>query len=1235
MKEKLQVMKKSVWSRLCLILVILLIGSQSMAQLVHPGISHKKSDLDRMKAMVEAGEEPWASSFEKFKEQGSASYNYNVNGNLTITTLDNAADSRFLNDGYAAYHNALMWYITGDERHAQKCVEIFNAWVNLTSTGGIALSQGRGPWKMCEGAEIIKHTYNGWSEEDQKKFGDMLVYPGWSGTETPTGSTTFYWGVYQGDPSRHGNQGLFAYRSLMAMGIFLDNEIIYERALRYLKGLPHRADDLPYPSGPPVTEPLTTGNEYYEEFRQVSIGNEIEDYGYNEVIENYIYENGQCQESSRDQTHTVVGVLIMNCISEMAWNQGDDLYGHLDNRQLLGLEFTMRYNLSWEHAYPDQPEPWEPTVESGEYIQRTDRSGRWRSLKINPYVANNLEPENFERGTNTLMPIYEMNLGHYKDRMMLPSEDYKWMQRGFEVMTEEIGVEDGKNAVDYPGWGGLKFRRVSPGDPVSGYDEDGLPMYQMNVVPGSIEAENFDHFALSGEGKVYHDVDDSNTSGEYRTDEGVDIAVCSEGGYQVESLEDGEWVTYTVQVPATSLYNISIRYASASAGGKIKFSFSNEEVTEEITVPNGVGYSTGLDDWQDLAIANDVILRQGVQPMKISISGTSDSFVLNSISIEDGSPHECEGGLAAVDASDRFVDGVNYSYYEGTWDNLPDFERLSPAATDIADEIGLIEGVDGEQYALVFEGHFSVPINGTYTFYTESADGSRLLVDGVEVVNNDGVHDVVEASGEVCLDEGYHQIVVEYFHNAGDQALAVMYAGPTVSKQVLSETYATGACGNEPVETPDNLEEGISYVYYEGQWNSLPDFSTLTPVEAGNLDQISLSPSRVDNYFAMTFDGYINIEEEADYTFYVSSDDGSKLYIDDMEIIDHDGLHGAEDERSGTICLNPGYHHLYIEYFEATGGNSISVMYEGGSVVKQLISEVYTGAAHEKIAQVIAFPEFPKVVVGDDDFDPGATVDSGRPLSYTSSNPSVATIVAEKVHVVSNGITTITASQEGSWEYAPVETSQELNVYSVAGCELPWTMPTVVVKNQTYEFTSEPIDISCVSSVSIYLKLLATSGLTADDFVKVSYQVDGGEVLAMLESTGVDSNGEFSSDEITGNNVRVIITASSSTPNGTYQMTDISVKEYTIEEPVLSSDPEASGVGVYPNPASETMTMNINKGVYSTYRIFTIHGQVMKEGKIAPSSSQEILDVSTFPQGVYILKLYGGQAPLSLKVLKQ
>jgi len=1182
-----------------LIILLLTLGLQIHARdFVHPGISHKQSDLDRMKYMVEAGKDPWLATYKLMQESSYASYNYSVKGDASNTTITSHTD--FINDGFAAYYNALMWNITGDVRHAEKCVEIFNAWVNIKRIEDqFPLNNGRGPWKMLEGAEIIKYTYDGWAEEDIQKFKDMLVYPGWSGTTAPTAAiaskdVTFYWNIYQGDPARHGNQGLFAYRSMMAMGIFCDNEIMYDRALRYLQGLPHRPDDLAYPSGPPVTTPMTTGNEYYDEFRQTSLSNTIEDYGYNEVIANYIWENGQGQESSRDQAHGLGGVSIITAMCEMAWSQGDDLYGHLDNRPLLGLEFYFRYNLSYEHSYPDQLTPWEPTVESGEFIQRLDRTGRWKSLKINPYTGSNLTEDDWNRGMHNYNPIYEMNLGHYKYRMNLDSSKTKWLERAFEVMTEKIGVENDDNAVDHPGWGGIKFRRVSPGDPITGFDSSMTPIYEMHVVPTIVEAENYDYFPIQGEGRTHHDVDTINSGGLYRMDQGVDVDTCSTGGYVLSSLQDGEWLTYTIAVPSTALYDISINYASANANGKLKITVDGKDITDEISIPFGGESSTGLTDFKDFTIANDVILKQGVQALKISISGDSASFVLNSFDITTGSEFACEDGWEAISVPSFITPGLNYSYYEGAWSTLPDFTQLTADETGTTDSIMFLDGWAADNFAAVYSGYIELPIGGSYTFYTASDEGSRLYIDGTLLVDNDGIHTDTEVSGSACLDEGYHEIRIEYFENTGEEGLTVQYEGPGVSKRNLEGLFGLGGCENAAIELPDDAVSGLGYYYYEGTWTTLPDYENEEILDIGITSTVNLNMAEATDYYSLVFKAYFNVEKDGDYTFYTTSDDGSSLYIDGMKIVDNDGTHGAETA-SGSMCLAAGWHAIEIQYFESTGGQSLSVQWSGADFSKQTITGYYTDVTVPvKQDQFLTFNDLTRYL-GEEDFD-AAYASSGLPVTYTSYNTDVATVVDGKIHLVAAGEARIRAYQLG-------------NVFYNGAYKITDTLVVIAPESQTIT----------VSDLTKYLGDDDFSPAVASSGLPVTYESYNTDVAIVVD-------GKI---HIVGEGAAYV--RASQEGDRMYEPADNVLFKLTVLDGSASVEEfEDSKVMLFPNPVKDVL--NVENANGSNLKIYNSTGVLLSSTTV--TSDKFSIDMQKISKGILFVKVTSSKGIENVKIIK-
>ena len=385
-----------------------------------------------MKYMVKAGIDPWLTSFKDMKADYKSSYDYTVRGNPGITYVQRGGTngSIYELDVTAAYQNALMWAITGDKRHADKAVQIFNTWSNLTNVdpaGTGALNAGLYAWKLAEAAEIIKSTYDGWAPADLQKFKDMLVYPGYSSTSVPASVSadngTFYWRIYNGDSARHGNQDMIAWRAMLTMGVFLDNRTMYERALRYFTGQPHKPGDMPYASGPSPAGSMILENGYFNQYNYRGSQGTIPDFGYNGTLANYIWENGQTQESSRDQQHAFFGLATAAGIAEVAWNQGYDVWNSLDNRLLKGFEFMSKYNTSYVASYPDQLTPWEPD----NVIQRFDRTGRWFSKQVSPYFEANT---NVSRGDFAgSRPVYEQAVAHFQVRMGLGDEAL-WTERG-------------------------------------------------------------------------------------------------------------------------------------------------------------------------------------------------------------------------------------------------------------------------------------------------------------------------------------------------------------------------------------------------------------------------------------------------------------------------------------------------------------------------------------------------------------------------------------------------------------------------------------------------------------------------------------------------------------------------------------------------------------------------------------------------------------------------------------
>ena len=153
-----------------------------------------------------------------------------------------------------------------------------------------------------------------------------------------------------------------------------------------------------------------------------------------------------------------------------------------------------------------------------------------------------------------------------------------------------------------------------------------------------------------------------------------------------------------------------------------------------------------------------------------------------------------------------------------------------------------------------------------------------------------------------------------------------------LASTTVSETFVQA----KPVKyNGKELLPGMKYDYYEGgTWESMPDFSKLTPEFSGIVPDFTLNIGELEDFFALRFKGYVLIKTAGEYTFELSSDDGSMLYINGKELINNDGLHPVRPV-TGKITLKPGMHKLLVTYFEWKLEKGLILKYKGPGVPMQ------------------------------------------------------------------------------------------------------------------------------------------------------------------------------------------------------------------------------------------------------------------------------------------------------------
>lgn len=134
--------------------------------------------------------------------------------------------------------------------------------------------------------------------------------------------------------------------------------------------------------------------------------------------------------------------------------------------------------------------------------------------------------------------------------------------------------------------------------------------------------------------------------------------------------------------------------------------------------------------------------------------------------------------------------GLQFSYFEGSWGDIPNLDKEKPVLQGDAANFGLDVAKRKDNFAIRFDGVIELPAEGKWKFHLTSDDGSRLVVDGKEIIRVGGVHPPVHQEKVVELAAGKHAVTVDFFEAGGGEELTVEYEGPGVSRRTLDNALA-------------------------------------------------------------------------------------------------------------------------------------------------------------------------------------------------------------------------------------------------------------------------------------------------------------------------------------------------------------------------------------------------------------------------------------------------------------
>lgn len=349
---------------------------------VHPGLLHTEEDFERIREQLDDGHPAVVQAYENLKAN---EWSQSDVATWPVETIKRgiAGDENYMNaarGAAAAYQNALRWKISGEQAHADRAVFILNAWAE-TCTGihgntNMSLASGIYGYQFANAAELMR-DYDGWDPAAFKKFQEFMMrvfYPTALDFLTRRHDT---W--ERGFPGHYwANWGLCNALTVMSIGVLCDDVFVYNQGVSYYK-----YDLVGTFSENPVAPVENDGlNEFLGNLVPILYEDERGPFGY----------LGQCQESGRDQGHSTMAMGLAVDIAQTGWNQGDDLFAHMDNRLAAGLEYVAAYNSGVDDL------PW------AEY--------RYRSVGTAPHLAW-VQTWNSDYARGQFRPYWDRVIGHY------------------------------------------------------------------------------------------------------------------------------------------------------------------------------------------------------------------------------------------------------------------------------------------------------------------------------------------------------------------------------------------------------------------------------------------------------------------------------------------------------------------------------------------------------------------------------------------------------------------------------------------------------------------------------------------------------------------------------------------------------------------------------------------------------------------------------------------------------
>ena len=123
--------------------------------------------------------------------------------------------------------------------------------------------------------------------------------------------------------------------------------------------------------------------------------------------------------------------------------------------------------------------------------------------------------------------------------------------------------------------------------------------------------------------------------------------------------------------------------------------------------------------------------------------------------------------------------GLKYSVYKDDFNEIPDFKKLKPTQTGIADSTFNLNKLGDSGYTCVLEGYFEAKNDGHYIFAVNKNNKNRFYINGKLIIDNNENESPDDYKSYILpLEKGFYAVRIEYLQPKGGNGLNLIYVEP-------------------------------------------------------------------------------------------------------------------------------------------------------------------------------------------------------------------------------------------------------------------------------------------------------------------------------------------------------------------------------------------------------------------------------------------------------------------------